>query len=259
MDTPKFKKNKEQKMDITIIKRLLIVGCICIMVTKSRAQRFALQPFVGCNYSFFSRVNEPSISFSEKSFTTRFNLGLLATYQITPKIGVELGVKRIPYVMSLSYYNPNTNQQSGHVESTSSMFSWQLGMTYCLYSNPKWLRLNALFGLEYLPNNYESKSSSRDDFYNDSTILVLGEGYATPIRQRTVFMNLGMGADFMIKQKHVGGLRLTSGIGFREEYRFEKQANVNGSMVKNQYSSNGSYVSLLMLVNISSIFGGAKK
>ncbi len=122
-------------------------------------------------------------------------------------------------------------------------------VSYSVWNKPSWLRLNIIGGLELLRSN---TGQGKTEKHIDTTTDIQSRGiYLNP--HKLLLFNLGMSTEFLIRGQSYGELRLMSGVGFTEYTSLSMGMNNSGTLYESKRSTNGSYVNLSFLLNLSTI------
>jgi hypothetical protein len=220
------------------------------------AQKWAIKPFIGGHYNTVDHSandtwNLPYTS-SSLNHPIRYTYGVILSYQFNPKWGAEIGYKRTPSSIWVDYTHPYTGANLGSYSFLTSHNTLTLNANYTFYDNQKWLRLKGLAGLEF-QNNKKGVSIS-----NGETVPGTDTTFSMMLDQNQRFltyMNLGIGAEFLVKRKPLAEFRITTGLGYRYNWSVQSKLKYDGHTYNNTYSTTGTYVNAVFLLNLNTVLG----
>jgi hypothetical protein len=225
----------------------------CFLSIKTSAQKLAVKPFWGYQQTIIDNsTNDAKVfTFNEKSIEPTW--GVMVSYQVRPKFGVELGWKKSPLTMDLDWKDPNTEKQAGFYHYSVSNNNFMALGNYSILNNPRWLHLNIIGGVELLrPNTGQGKAEK----YIDTSFMDVVESNRYMNSKKMLLLNMGIAAVFLVHKTPYVELRVMSGLGFYQYTSFSFTVKRGQSFYENQRSTNSSYLSVALFVNMSAILLG---
>lgn len=242
----------------------VIVILSCVNLT--HAQRLGVKPFIGANYNSLRIINHDNLLFTDVGLGhVRPLLGIMLSYQITPKWVIEAGQLNSPTDYSYKAFHPDTKNNIAIIHSAFNQLSWILNSSYTFkeYSHFKY---KIIGGLEFPINKRIPiigsvyKPSSADTNFVTLT-GVNSKPFPTMNKFQEIFkgFTLGIGQDFLVKKKTVAELRFCLRYDFSESGGTSIGFKKNGVLYVNQIVDRRATFNLTLIFNLSTILGSKWK
>lgn len=234
--------------------RIKLTAILLLFSFVIKAQRLTIHPFFGYQYNWVHVESNGGILFSELNQQLTYTLGLNLVYYCYPKMKLEIGVHNSPIAIDIKYINPITKETSGNKTTILTRNTLNANMHYNLYS-PKsnWVAIKGIVGIGYL--FYKNGSwKGRPPESIDTTYLKNLYSRTDITRSNQILLNTGVTAEFRIKQKNIVDLRINYSLGFQENFSLSPTATINGITYTNKYSTNGSFINIVLGINLNTLF-----
>ena len=239
----------------TYISKAILLNAFLIISLNSYSQRLGIKPFVGIQHNNSSLVYERGVL----PFTivnqneVRAVYGLLISYQLNPKWGIETSIQSSPSVISYSMYNPaSSGTIIGSLTETIRFWQYQFNASYTLKQMNQYNRLKGLAGFTIYDLSSGMRTFNPDNYYNTDFIKLssgVGAIEYNNFEKYSYGLMLGLGNDFMIKNKVIAEARLTARYNINPIMGAYSVLKFQGKEYTNEYVANRLSFNAVLLVN----------
>jgi hypothetical protein len=237
-----------------------------IIGLSGNAQRLGIKPFAGISYNGSKVIIDdggPLFTESQQA-SVRFTGGILFSYAINPKCGIEYGYSSLAYSVNYNIFNPLNLENAGHFNRTERRNFHQLNFTQTFYKHNDHLQLKWIAGFNFFNVNNVTggklSSNSIDTTIANVSDFNLKSQYSyNSFRNWGTAVNFGIGSEFLFKQRVIAEWRLSAlytSNPFTGSYCY---IDLNGTKYKNEHEANQLSFNSTLLINLSSLLGSNRK
>lgn len=232
-------------------RKYLVLISIGLLSLEIHAQNLGVKPFLG--YQQTQIHTEKSDDRISSGICNSWNptWGIMVDYRLKPKLRVELGWRKNPLTLNFDWKDPNTGKLEGFFHYSCATNNFTALANYTICNSPEWLKLNIIGGVELMRPQTGSVKSEK---YFDTSTTDVPDFRFTVNTKKMLLLNLGMETEFLINNKPYGALRVMSGIGFSEYTSMSLTKDAGNTSYNCKYTINGTYLSMTLLLNLSTIF-----
>jgi hypothetical protein len=247
-------KNKQ----VTTIYTILLL----LITNHAYAQKLGIKPLLGYTYNEVSRSyirNQAKFSESQTNKPVIMG-GLIISYQLSPKYGIETGVQNIAHSLSYRVFDPNLNYPT--VSSLTHVVRhrfYHLAFTTMIRELNANNKLKSTVGITVFNVNSNMTSGQRSRYSVDTSIY---ETFTSLVSSESLTgTNLswglmgGIGNEIYLKGNPVGEIRLISRYNFKPVYGAYTNMKFSNATYTNEYITNRFSFEVSFLLNLSSLLG----